>query len=152
MKGKEKVELDSDVLEALQDIAKEKGIYFRTAFNETLRSALMMKKKTFIINNVEYETETHDFNNPLAEIKIPEGWRLWTAEECIKLHNNKEWRDILNLNDCWFFIKQPFDLNHYLVARFVAISDGAGLYCVWDPTYRGVRLGVRFCKDLERVA
>ena len=34
--------------------------------------------KTVIINNVEYETITHDFNKKLSEIIIPNGWRLWT--------------------------------------------------------------------------
>ena len=107
--------------------------------------------ETIKIGNVEYETTTHDFNKKLKEIKIPKGWRLWTAEECIKLHNNLEYRKKLNLEKCWFFIKQPFDLNNKdkSVARFGAYSGGADLNCDGDPSDSNWVLGVRFCRDLK---
>jgi len=105
---------------------------------------------TIKINNVEYETKTHDFNKILSEIKIPKGWRLWTAEECIFLHNSK-YKKKLNLDNCWFFIKQPFKLNkkNKFVARFVAGSDGADLGCNRNPSYSFSALGVRFARDLK---
>ena len=102
--------------------------------------------KTIKINNIEYETETHDFNKTLSEIKIPKGWRLWTAEECIKLFNSHEKE--LNLTDCWFFIKQPFNKFNY-VARFDADSDRASLSCSRYPSDRDDSLGVRFCRELK---
>ena len=105
-----------------------------------------MKKNTIIINNIEYETKTHDFNKTLSEIKIPKGWRLWIAEECIKLFNSHEKE--LNLTDCWFFIKQPFNKFNY-VARFVADSYWADLYCSGNPSFRDGSLGVRFCRELK---
>jgi hypothetical protein len=51
-----------------------------------------MKTKTKIIDNVEYELETHDFNKKLSDIKIPKGWRLWKPSECYKLYENEEYR------------------------------------------------------------
>jgi len=103
--------------------------------------------KTIIINNIEYEIETHNFNKTLKEIKIPKGWRLWTAEECIKLFNSYEKE--LNLTDCWFFIKQPFNKFGNYVARFYADSLWAFLDCYWYPSYRDGSLGVRFCRELK---
>lgn len=106
--------------------------------------------KTKIINGVEYETETHDFGKELSEIKIQKGWRLWTAEECIKLHNSH--KKVLNLKDCWFFIEQPFSSNkeRSSVAWFIASSDGAGLDCDWDPQVSDSALGVRFARGVKK--
>jgi hypothetical protein len=107
-------------------------------------------KKTLIVDNVEYETETHDFNKTLSEIKIPKGWRLWTVEECKKLFNSHEKR--LNLSDCWFFIKQPFNkFEGKYVARFFADSGWARLDCYGGPACSNALLGVRFCKDLSKL-
>lgn len=108
--------------------------------------------KTKVINGVEYETETHDFNKTLAEIEIPKGWRLWTAEECIKLHNDLSARQNLNLKDCWFFIQQPFVFNKEsgFVARFLADSGGAGLGCYGGPTIAYSSLGVRFAREVPK--
>jgi hypothetical protein len=106
-------------------------------------------KTTLIIDNVEYETETHDFNKILSEINIPKGWRLWTAEECIKLFNSHEKR--LNLSDCWFFIKQPFNkFKGKYVAGFDAGSGGAELNCCcWYPAFSDASLGVRLCRNIK---
>ena len=109
------------------------------------------KMKTLIIEGIEYETETHDFNKKLSEIKILRGWRLWTAEECIKLHNSK-YKYELNLKDCWFFIEQPFNLNkkNNYVAGFVAYSYRADLDCYWNPGGSDSSLGVRFCRKVKK--
>jgi hypothetical protein len=110
-----------------------------------------IEKKTIIIDGIKYETEDHDFNKKLSDIKIPEGWRLWTAEECIKLKNWNDKNDNkLNLINCWFYIKQPFNLNKDLVARFCADSDGAYLYCDRDPSDSDSDLGVRFCRRVKK--
>ena len=108
--------------------------------------------KTKIIDGIEYECETHDFNKTLSQIKIPQGWRLWTFEECCKLHNNSEWRRKLDLEECWFFIKQPLKINieKGYVARFFAGSGGACLGADWYPTGAGSSLGVRFCRDVKK--
>ena len=105
--------------------------------------------KTIKINNVEYECNTHDFNKTLSEIKIPKEWRLWTAEECIELHNSK-YKKKLNLDNCWFFIKQPFNFNKKKrVARFFAVSGRAVLDCDGGPSNSFYSLGVRFARDLK---
>lgn len=107
------------------------------------------EKKTLIIDGVEYETETHDFNKTLSEIKIPKGWRLWTTEECIKLLNLHE--KVLNLTGCWFFIEQPFNkFKNTYVARVGANSGRAYLFCYRYPAFRYGALGVRFCRDLSK--
>ena len=107
-----------------------------------------MTNQTITLNRVEYETKTHDFNKMLSEIKIPKGWRLWTAEECIKVFNSHEKE--LNLSDCWFFIEHPFDkFKDKYGGRFWADSVGASLYCGRGAVDRHDTLGVRFAKDLK---
>lgn len=99
--------------------------------------------KTIKIGKYRYETKEHDFGKCLKDIKIPKGWGLWTANDCIKLYNNKKYKKLLNLDDCWFFIKKPFkDLNS--VAGFYADSVGAFLYCYGNPEGSDSSLGVRF--------
>ena len=107
-----------------------------------------MKNKTIIIDGVEYDCETTQLGKTFNEIKIPKGKRLWTAEECIKLHNSK-FKEKLNLDDCWFFIKQPFKFNSEFVAGFYADSGRAVLSCNWDPSNPNASLGVRFAKDIK---
>jgi len=103
------------------------------------------KLKTLIIDGYEYETKTHHLGEMFKEIIIPKGWELWTYEDCIKLHNSK-YKKELELEDCWFFIKQPFKSNkeNDYIARFYASSGRADLYCNWDPDDHGAGLGVRF--------
>ena len=98
--------------------------------------------KTKVINNVEYEMETHDFNKTLSEIRIPEGWRLLKGHEALMLWELKPFID-------WFFVEQPLK-NTKDVARFGAISVRADLYCIRGPANRNSGLGVRFCRDLKR--
>ena len=98
--------------------------------------------------NIEVETEIHDKNKILSEIRIPKGWRLLTVNEIIWLHNSK-YKKQLNLEDTWEFIKQPFKINKDYVARFGAISVWAGLDCDRNSGIRDDSLGVRFCKDIK---
>ena len=97
---------------------------------------------------IEVETQIHDKGNKLSDIKIPKGWRLLKAQEVITLHN--KYAKELNMLVTWEFIEQPFELNKQksYVARFVAVSDGAYLYCGRGPEFSGSSLGVRFCKDI----
>lgn len=108
----------------------------------------MNKANWFQVGDYEYETKEHDFNNKLSSIKIPKGYRLWTSEECITFHNDPKLRKILNLEDCWFFIQQPFAFNQLnnLVAWFYAYSGRAVLGCDGGPTYADASLGVRFAR------
>ena len=106
--------------------------------------------KTKIIDGWEYECETHDFNKILGEIKIPKGWQLWSIEDCVKLHNIPKYKIELNLQDCWFFIKQPFNQYIHSVAGFNTSSDWAGLSCGWGPTIRDDHLGVRFKRRVRK--
>lgn len=110
-----------------------------------------MKDKTIIIDRVEYEIESHDFNKTLAEIKIPKGWRLWKPSECFKLLENEKHCRKLNLFDSWFFVLKSGhlgDVNN--VARFSADSGRADLYCGRSPANRVAELGVRFCRDVKK--
>ena len=109
------------------------------------------KIPTIEINGYEYEIQTHDFNKKLSDIKIPKDWELWTYEDCIKLHNNPNFRKSLNLEDCWFFIEQPFMFNkeNNYVARFLAYSGRACLSCDGSPADTDASLGVRFRKKIS---
>lgn len=106
--------------------------------------------KLFRIGNVEFETETHDFDKCLKDIEIPKGWRLWTYREAIENHNNH--KKELNLKDCWIFIEQPFKENkeNGYVAGLYTVSSWAYLYCFWDPSVHVGSLGVRFCREVKR--
>lgn len=105
--------------------------------------------KTLIIDGVEYEIQTHDFNKTLLEIKIPKGWRLWKASDFEKF-SLKDW-DKLNLKYSWFFIDYPFAYNpNNYVARFGADSGRAVLGCDRDPSGRDAELGVRFAREVKK--
>ena len=84
---------------------------------------------------IEVETEIHDKNKCLKDIKIPKGWRLLTMNKITWLHNSK-YKKKLNLNDTWEFFEQPFKFNrnNCYVARFVADSVRAYLDCGRDPS------------------
>ena len=99
--------------------------------------------KTKVINNVEYEIETHDFNKTLAEIQIPKGWRLLKPSEAMMLWERETFTS-------WFFVEQPLK-NTKDVVRFDANSYGAYLGCDWDATNVYSHLGVRFCRDLKEM-
>lgn len=108
--------------------------------------------KTIIIDGWEYTTEDERKDKEFKHIETPKGWQLWTYEDCGNLHNSH--RKELNLDDCWFFIQQPFDFNKEkgCVAWFYADSGGANLYCIRDPQYSYSALGVRFkrrAKELD---
>jgi len=104
--------------------------------------------KTIKVNGVEYETETHDFNKKLEDIKIPKGWRLWESKDFEKF-SEEQWIE-LGLEDDWFFIKQfsKYWKKKGKIAWFGASPDGA--YLDLDGNRHGAypRLGVRFCRKL----
>jgi hypothetical protein len=104
---------------------------------------------TIKIGNYEYEIKEHDFNLTFAKAKdlCPEGWELWTHQDCINLYNNKKTRKQLNLSTCWFYIINPFKNNY--IARFYADSDRADLFCIRLPQYSNTALGVRFKRKLK---
>lgn len=106
--------------------------------------------KTLLINGIEYETETHDFNKELSNIPIPKGWRLWKASD-FENFSLVDW-DKLNLKDSWFFIEYPFAFNpNNYVARFYADSGRAFLGCGGNPSFTVAGLGVRFCRKKIKV-
>jgi hypothetical protein len=113
---------------------------------EAKEEAEKNKVDFIVINGYAYETKDHDFDKHLKDMSIPKNKELWTSEDCIKSYNNLKFRKLLNLNDCWFYIKQPFDFNKEqgFVARFNASSDRAYLNCNGSPTDSGASLGVRF--------
>ena len=107
--------------------------------------------KRIKIGKYEYDTKTTQLGKSFNEIKIPKGAELWDYKDCIKLHNNKKHREQLNLEDCWFFIKQPFKLNKRegFIAWFIAGSDRADLFCGRIPQDSYSGLGVRFKRSLK---
>ena len=107
-----------------------------------------IENKTIIIGDYEYETETHDFDKYLKDIKIPKGWELWSVSDFEKF-SLKDW-DNLNLKDSWFFIKYPFAFNpNNCVSRFYAGSGRAYFDCLRFPTGHSGRLGVRFKRKVK---
>jgi len=108
--------------------------------------------KRIAVDGWEYDTKTTQLDVSFEDLKIPKGVELWTYEDCIKLHNNKKLRKQLDLDDCWFHIKQPFSFNEEkgLSARFWADSCGADLDCDWIPTCSDAALGVRFKRKIEK--
>ena len=105
------------------------------------------KVKTIKIGNWEYEIETHDFGKKLGEIKIPKGWELWKPSDCWRFYEDKKLRKKMNVEDCWFFVFNPFKDGR--VARFGADFGGAYLYCYRYPDDSGSSLGVRFKRKLK---
>ena len=107
--------------------------------------------KTLIIDGWEYTIEDEQKGKDFSEIEIPKEWELWTYEDCIKLHNSH--RKELNLEDCWFFIKQPFEFNkeNDYVARFYASSGRAVLSCDGGPQVSYSALGVRFKRRAKKL-
>ena len=108
--------------------------------------------KTIKIKGWEYTDEDEQKNTYFKDIKIPEGWELWTSEECVKFHNDEKLRKLLKLEDCWFWIQQPFEKNkkHGYVARFGASLGRAFLDCNGNPTNSYSSLGVRFRRKVGK--
>ena len=110
---------------------------------EAKEEAEKNKVDFIVIDGWAYETKEHDFNKELSEIKIPKGKELWLPSECYKFYEDKELRKKLNLNNCYFFVKQIIE-NTSDVARFNAYSFYADLGCGMDSNYSYSTLGVRF--------
>ena len=122
---------------------KIKELQSQLAEIEAKEEANKNKVDFIVIDGWAYETKEHDFNKKLSEIEIPKGKELWLPSECYKFYENKELRNKLSLSECWFFVKQIKE-NTINVARFVAFSDWANLYCSWRPGNSYPSLGVRF--------
>ena len=79
--------------------------------------------------------------------RIPKGCRIPTAEEA----NEIDYLQIVDTKsgDNDFFIKQLFQRNEkrYPVARLIADSDWADLYCYGDPDYLNDSLGVILVRE-----
>lgn len=99
------------------------------------------ESETVVIDGTEYELKQHDNGKILSDIKMPKGWRLLKAWEAMRL-----W-DLNLFRDGWIFVENP--LKNNLVARFVAISDRAYLFCGRDPADSDAELGVIFARDLK---
>ena len=128
--------------ETIEILEKEKA-----KIDEKIKLLKEQKDKVdfIVIDGWAYETKEHDFSKTLSQIKIPKGKELWTYEDCIKLHNNPNFRKSLNLETCWFFIKQHFKLNEEknFVEWFIAGSGGADLNCNGDSDDSYSSLGIR---------
>jgi len=122
--------------------------YWQEEFNEIKQIV-----KTIIVPelNIEVETEMHDKGKPLEQIKIPDGWRLLRINEMVFLHNNPEYRKILNIEETWEFIEQPFEYNKVrgYTTRFYVGAGRVDLYCDGSSQGSIPTLGVRFCRDLK---
>lgn len=110
------------------------------------------KIKPVIIDGWEYTKEDEQKGKMLSEIIIPEGWMLWDVQDCINLHNHKFHRENLNLNDCWFWIEQPFLQNaeEKYGSWFYADAVRANLSCGRDPQYSDAAIGVRFKRKVKK--
>lgn len=102
---------------------------------------------------IEVEIEVHDKGKSYNELNLKDKEdKLLTVEQCIFLANSK-YSKILKMDGSSstddFYIKQPFNLNkkNNYVAGFVALSDGAGLYCGSNPSNTVAFLGVRFARN-----
>ncbi len=122
--------------------------------NEDNFSYRQEKIKTIVIEelNIEVETYVHDKGKKLLDIKIPEGWRLLTIQELIFLHNNKKYRDQLNMENTWEFIEQPLEFNKEKgqVVGFYSSPFGATFYCNRSPIDPIPSMGIRLCRDLNK--
>ncbi|MEK6884780.1 MAG: hypothetical protein AABY22_34430 [Nanoarchaeota archaeon] len=98
---------------------------------------------------IEVGIEDIEKGKRLDEIKIPKGWKLWTYQMCIDFHNDEKLRKKLDLEDCWFYVEQPFELNKNYVAGFRAFSDWVVLYCNCVPRGSDTALGVRFWREVK---
>jgi hypothetical protein len=104
--------------------------------------------KTIIINNTEYETETHDLGKELGKIKIPRGWQLWNYDDCLRFSYSR-FKKELNLEDCWFFIEHP-SKSKKLIAWFCGDSYGFMLGCSnYSSLSDCATLGVRFKRRIS---
>lgn len=105
--------------------------------------------KTLKIKGWEYETETHDFNKKLSEIKIPKGWQLWDVSD-FRYFGEKEFNK-LNLWNDWFFIKQPMKVMEEkgYASWFLADSGWTNFFCLRVPTITNSLLGVRFKRRIK---
>ena len=105
---------------------------------------------------ISVEIEVHDKDKSWGELGLAEREdELLTAEQCIWLANSKYAKQLKmdgSSSKDDFFIKQPFDLNRKngYVARFIAYSDYAFLYCYRYSSNSVSYLGVRFVRKISK--
>lgn len=105
---------------------------------------LLLKQKTIVIDNVEYEIVQHDNGKKLSNIKIPKDKRLLKLCEATRLWN------LGYLGENWFFVENPNKemKKEGKVARFITCSDYGELGSYGDSSNSEYDLGVVFAKDL----
>lgn len=106
---------------------------------------------------ISVEIEVHDKNKSWNKLGLKDREKeLLTYDQCVYLANHKQYSKVLKMDGSSskddFFIQQPFNLNRKngRVARFVAGSGFAGLYCVGNSVVSDSTLGVRFARPLKK--
>lgn len=122
---------------------------------KTCNQEIPKQNATMVIKELKIEIETSIHNKgetlEVAMKSCPKGWRIPTYAELQWLRNSK-YRDKLGLDDTWEFIKQEDDIckDEGYVARFIAYSGWADLYCGRYPRGSVSGLGVRFVKEMNK--
>jgi radical SAM superfamily enzyme YgiQ (UPF0313 family) len=100
----------------------------------------------------EIETKIHHFNKTYAECEkdCPKGWQIATYPILQELRNTKP--EEFNLLETWEFVQNPDKIRKEKgeVARFLAGSGGASLYCNRVPSNSVDGLGVRFVRKVSK--
>lgn len=124
-KLKEKLKQETDKLEYIY--IKELGIEIQTKIHH---------------KNKSYDDLVKEFGKEYLEEHLP------TYAQLQFLRNSEKYKEILGLIDSWEFVKQEDDIsrNNKYVARFLAYSDGAVLFCNGIPFSSDASLGVRFVR------
>jgi len=121
---------------------------------ENTNQIVIETTNTIIIKelNIEVEKVIHDKGKDLPSIKLPQGWRLLRFNEIQFLHNNTNYRKLLNLDNTWEFIEQPFEFNKEKghVTAFYASPYGVSMYSDRLPRGSVPSMGVRFCRNLKQ--
>lgn len=102
--------------------------------------------------NIEVETEFHQKDVGVNDIKVPEGWRLLTLNEwliCLNKHSDK-FKDLNFKAD--EFVQQPIDKIKkdfpFCNVWLNSCDGGSDLNCgMWDFDWDHKVFGVRFCRD-----
>ena len=95
---------------------------------------------------IEVDFEQNQNEKKFDEIIIPKGWRMLRLCELEEVMNYI----VEHKLDIGSYFEQPINqFKRKYVARFWAISVGAGLYCYGDPGNSDSSLGVIFCRDIK---
>lgn len=122
-----------------------------TKLKEKLRQELDKTEWLYIPElKIEVQTKIHHLNKTLKEgmQDLKKGEAVITYEQIQWLRNSK-YREQLNLTETGEFVypnPDKISADNGYVARFVALSGGANLYCGRVPAYSYASLGVRFVR------